>query len=394
MRQTFLLELIRGLPRSPERTLVLVIDAFDECGSHISRPGILGTLTDAATLAPWLKIIIISRPEADIERFFSALPKSSYLKYELPEGTTSDLRIFAEDQFNRVAKIRSLPAPWPEPSLFNTVISQAAGLFIFVKTIALALERCADPTEYLTETLRDSRATGLTSLYGLYSSILRAQICRSTAEFRRVIGVLLAAAPYRPLHDKTIAKLAGVSPMLVAKWVNELSSLLYRDDGANGGIRIRQSSVSDFFLSNDCPSAYNINFREANMDLGISCLNTMTEQLRFNICKLEDSRLTNADFRDLPSRIKDNISDDLQYSCLYWSNHVRFDAQESDERVLEGLRSFFEGPYALYWIEALSILGMVSIGVQSLQRVISVIVKVSTAPFCDKFAFKGDFNLA
>jgi hypothetical protein len=56
-------------------------------------------------------------------------------------------------------------------------------------------------------------------------------------------------------------------------------------------------SIYDFFLSNRC--GYRVNVRDAHMQLGTSCLKTMVGQLRFNICKLEDSRLANADVTDL-----------------------------------------------------------------------------------------------
>ena len=388
---SLLLDLIRKLPRLPTRPLVLVIDALDECGNTKSRPSILNGLTDAATSAPWLRVIITSRPEADIQHFFDSPTHSSHLRYDLTADheTTSDLRIFAQARFNTVASERYIQSPWPGPLLLDKVTSQAAGLFIFVETIALALEHCDDPTEYLKAALRDSGGTGLASLYALYSSILNARRVRSNTGFRRVIGVLLAAAPYHPLSDETLAELAGVRPDLVKMWVADLSSLLYRDDEANGGIRVRHLSISDFFLGDDCHSDYHVDLRDANMDLGITCLKIMVEQLRFNACKLEDSRLPNADVKDLALRIKEGISEALQYSSLYWSNHLCFAPDNGDQRVWEGLRKFFEGPFGLFWIEVLSIMGMVPIGVPSLRRVISSVVKVSAVPAL--FAgFKGD----
>ena len=384
-----LLELIRQLPRPPKRTLVFVIDAIDECGNGLTGSGILKALTDAAAHAPWLKLIITSRPEVDIRRLFDALDRSSHERYELAvdNETSSDLRLFAQIRLGRVASARYLPSSWPDPWLFDQVISKAAGLFIFIETIARALEHCEDhPTEHLKAMLEDSAHSGLTSLYGLYSSILSARIVYSTAEFRRVIGVLLSASPYRPLYEETIAELAGVRLDLVKMWVANLSSLLYQDEGANGGIRVRHMSVSDFFLSDDCHSQYHVDIQDANMELGIACMKKMLEQLRFNICKLEDSRLANAEIDDLPSRIKENISDALQYSCLYWSNHLCFNGKSGDERVWESLRIFFEGPYGLFWVELLSIMGMVRIGVSSLRSVITRVVKVSTAPTLQWFA--------
>jgi len=158
--------------------------------------------------------------------------------------------------------------------------------------------------------------------------------------------------------------------------------MLYRDEGPNGGIRVRHLSISDFFVSDDGHADYQVNLQDANVELGIACFEKMFEQLRFNICGLEDSRLANDDIKDLPSRIKENISDALQYSSLYWSNHLCFNPDTGDRRVWENLRKFFEGPYALFWVEVLSVMGMLRIGVPSLRELTSTLVKVSTAPAC------------
>ena len=384
MNHTLLLELISELPRPPKRTLVFLIDAADECGNDITRPRILRALTDAAAHAPWLKIIITSRPEADIHRLFNSLVGSPHKRYDMAsdEEATSDLRIFAQTRFERVASKQFLPSPWPEPLLFDQVISRAAGLFVFIETIARSLEICEDPTEHLKVTLEDGADSGLKSLHRLYSSILEAQIVHNTAEFRQMIGVVLVAAAHRPLRVETIAELTGVRLNFMKKWITNLGSLLYQDEGVNCGIRVRHLSISDFFLSDDCPGDYHVDLRNANMELGIACLKKMVEQLRFNICRLEDSRLLNPDVHDLPSRIRENISDALQYSCLYWSNHLCFGADNGNPRVWESLRKFFEGPYALFWIEVLSVMGRVSIGVPSLRSMILRVVKVSTASTC------------
>jgi len=383
MKHSLFLEFIRKLPRQPTNTLVFVIDALDECGDDQSRPGILKALTDAVTQAPWLKVIITSRPEFDIQRFFQALARPSYLTYDLAtdQEASTDLITFARSQFNLVASKWYLSTHWPEEPVFNRVISQANGLFIFIKTLVLALQQCKDPEETLQAFSQHSTGTGLEPLYGLYSSILNARIVESNTEFRRMIAVLLTTAPYCPLCEGTIAELAGVKPNIVKKWVDDLSSLLYRDEGANGGIRVRHLSISNFFVSDQCD--YQVNLLDTNVQLGVVCLKTMLGQLRFNICKLEDSRVVNADIEDLPSRSDHNISDPLRYSSLYWSNHLCFTPDNNNQHVWGSLKEFFEGLYPLFWIEVLSITGMVPIGAPSLRRVISWI-KVSTAPVAMK----------
>jgi hypothetical protein len=373
MKDTLFLDFLRNLPRHPKQPLVVVIDALDECGDTWSRPFLLKLLTDAVALAPWLRIIITSRPEVDIQRFFDRLTLPSHSQYDLatdPEAN-ADLRTFARHQFGLVASDWHLPKSWPEESHFNRVISLADGLFIFINTLVLVFERCEDPKVVLKRTLHNSASTGLEPLYGLYTSILKAKIANGNAAFQWVIGVLLTTAPHRPLCEETIAELAGVELYLVKTWVDALGSLLYRDGHTNGVVRMRHLSISDYFVSNECPRDYRVRLAEANQQLGIACIKTMLCQLRFNICELEDSRLANADIEDLASRIKENISECLQYSSLYWSNHLCFAPGNFDGSACGDLKDFFEGLFPLFWIEVLSIVGMVSVGAPSLRRVIS-----------------------
>jgi len=390
MEGSLFLDFIRSLPCHPERTLVFVIDALDECGDAQSRPRLLEVLTDAAAQAPWLKIIVTSRIEFDIQHFFGTLAQSSYSPYDLAtdQDASADLRTFTRAQFDLVASHRNLGTPWPEESDFNRIVSRANGLFIFIKTLVLALKRCTDPEEYLKAALQDPAATDLESLYGLYFTTLKVQKVYSSAGFRRMAGVLLAASPYRALCEETMAELAGVKLYLVTIWVDALSSLLYRDEAANGGIRVRHLSGYDFFLSDRC--SYQVNVRDADVQLGIACLKVMTTKLHFNICKLGDSRLANADVRDLPSRVEQNISDALQYSCLHWLDHLSLPPANRDQRmlVLGSLKEFFEGLYPLFWVEVLSVMGMVPIGVPGLRRLLSW-VRVSTLACC-YFGFLDD----
>ena len=381
IKGSFLLDCIRGLSRQPAHALVFTIDALDECGDHRTRPALLKALSDAATYAPWLKVIITSRPEADIHRFFYSPSPPSYTSHDLAtDGEAGvDLRAFAQHEFKLVAEQWRLSTPWPEESLFDEVISRANGLFIFIKTIVLALENCDDPTVSLKAALEGSAGPGLEPLYKLYSSILKVRIPPDNAEFQRVIGVILTTAPYRPVSEETIAELAGVRPNLVHKWVNDLSSLLNQAEVTSGGVRVRHMSISDFFVSDHC--AYQVKPRDSNMQLGIACIKTMVKQLRFNICGLEDSRLPNADVKDLPSRIDKNISDALQYTSLYWSNHLCFTPDTGDLRIWENLGEFFEGLYRLFWIEVLSLMRMVPVGAPTLRRVISW-AKVSQPSTC------------
>jgi len=370
MEDTLFLDFIRSIPHhSNPNTLVVVIDAFDECGDTLSRGAILKVLIEAAAIAPWLKIIITSRLEVDIKRSLGTAAK-----YDLgtDQEAAADLQTFAQRQLSLVASRKKLPTSWPAEPLLNRVILRANGLFIFIKTLVLALMKCEDPEVFLKNALQGSASAGSESLYSLYSSIVNA---RSEVGGIWWVIAVIATAQYCPLRKEPIAKLAGVKLNFVEALVDDLSSLLYQDEEANGAIRVRHLSISECFASKPCD--YRVELRAAHVQQGIACLQTMVKQLCFNICKLEDSRLANTDIKDLPLRIEQNISDPLQYSSLYWSTHLRSTPDEIQHGViLRSLKEFLEGPFPLFWIEVLSVMGMVSVGASSLRGVRSL-VKVS-----------------
>ena len=142
MKETFLLDLTRALPRHQTHTIVFVIDALDETGGTLSRPGLLRALTDAATHAPWLKILITSRPEIDIQRFFDNPAHSLHIRYDLAADPGASAARKSALIYEPSLDANSIW--WP---LFNKAISHANGLFIFIKTVVLTLAYCDDPTE-------------------------------------------------------------------------------------------------------------------------------------------------------------------------------------------------------------------------------------------------------
>ena len=97
MKDSLFLDLICNLPCCPQQALVFVIDTLDECGDSKKRPVLLKILTEAASHAPWLKIIFTSRPEDEIQDFFNCLPQLSHSQYDLAtdQEAGADLQTFA-----------------------------------------------------------------------------------------------------------------------------------------------------------------------------------------------------------------------------------------------------------------------------------------------------------
>ena len=69
---------------------------------------------------------------------------------------------------------------------------------------------------------------------------------------------------------------------------------------------------------------------------------------------------------DLKQRVKDGISEPLQYSCLYWTTHLTAANRAAVGRYL---LDFFRSLMILYWLEVLSLIGGLKKGLSALQNV-------------------------
>ena len=100
------------------------------------------------------------------------------------------------------------------------------------------------------------------------------------------------------------------------------------------------------------------------------CIDIMMAGLKFNVCDLENSYLLNSEVQDLEGRINQCIAKELQYSCLYWMNHlsgctVEYLPKHSIRRKLQGLLCDVS---VIYWIEVLSLLSELDEAARILQE--------------------------
>ncbi|PVF90819.1 hypothetical protein CPB86DRAFT_803278, partial [Serendipita vermifera] len=317
-------QLVASLQDHPSHTLVLVIDALDECGEIQGRNSILSSLFTAAAQVNWLKIIITSRQEQDIESYFK-LPDCTgrfLLKdLKIDDKTQDDIRLFVENKCSVIASSHYLEPDWPGEDRKDSIVSRSGGLFIFVNTLWLILEEDIHPDERLAQVLSGASHDALTSLYDLYSGAIESRIGKNKSIFRAIVGTIIVVGQYRPLCDESVARLTGVDPPVVRTLVGKLSSLLYRDTMMNGGIRVRHLSILDFLTGFPDNSDLRIDIGQANHFVGMACIRVMIEGLKFNMCELESSLETNEKIEDLKDKVDQKIPDALQYSCIHWSNH-------------------------------------------------------------------------
>jgi hypothetical protein len=373
-----LLQHLYSLQNHPKTPLVLVVDALDESGDPRTRAPLLRCFSEVCAHISWLKIVVTSRPEHDISRFFQ---KFNLVGYDLAKDDQAheDIRNFARYRMDSLAKQYHLPTAWPGQSRLEQIVSQSGGLFIFVETLYQFLDD-PDPELLLTRVLGGALQGANAELHKLYSTAIETRIGRNKEHFRLFVQALVITATHHSLPDKTLASLIGLEPRVISSWVDNLSSLLYRDVSENGGIRARHLSVIEFFTDPTCPLDFRVDVQEANGQLARRCLITMTKELEFNICKLETSYMLNAHIQNLDNRVQERISAALQYSSVHWSSHLCSGPSPTSE-VTELLSTFLTGTRTLYWLEVLSLTGKVPVAIQAL-RLMKVNLKVCAFTIC------------
>ncbi|KAG8813182.1 hypothetical protein FRC19_002623, partial [Serendipita sp. 401] len=363
-------QLLESLQSHPSHPLVMVIDALDECGDNRGRNSIISSLFAASSRVNWLRIIVTSRQSSDIETCFKRFDgRYSVKDLAADANAQADILFFARSKLANVANEYDLPEDWPGQAKVEEIVERSGGLFIFVDTLARLLEGGLDPDQYLEQALSVGPGNALERLYNFYATAIHSQIGQSRREFKSAMGTIIAVGKYRPLSDKAVAQLSGLRINIITTLVNKLGSLLYRDATPNGGIRVRHLSVIDFLTGSNTSEDLKVDITQANRDTGIACLKVMIQELQFNLCRIDSSLIANQDIADLQSRVDQNMSEALQYSCLHWSDHLSHIPETNDGEVMAALDTFTKVPRLLYWMEALSVMGKVAVGDSVLRRI-------------------------
>ncbi|KAG8727842.1 hypothetical protein FRC10_005571, partial [Ceratobasidium sp. 414] len=113
-----------GQAEKPSGTLVVTIDALDECGDALDRRKLLSCLRDMSERVPGLKIIVTSRPDADIWEFFGDLNSSWFARYDLLDYNASDdIQLFVRDCLSGLTHVDG----WPKDAV-ERISARSGGL--------------------------------------------------------------------------------------------------------------------------------------------------------------------------------------------------------------------------------------------------------------------------
>src|SRR6266702_3147675 len=343
--------------------ILVVIDALDESGDVTGGNGLHTFLVKAVSKLPSnFRVLITSRPEHDIKSAFigdgSASIKIKYMNDpELAATTHNDILVFLQERL-----------PSYEFKMYgDTLAIRAEGLFQWA---AVACGYISNPPEFfgfskkkciehlLKPTTNRHRQDPLDELY---KEVLEGYFTHRESRllFRSVVGQLITSIVPLTIHSLTTLR-QHVSydddddRDAVVILLRRLGSLLSNVNSSNESLPIipLHTSFHDFLINEEKSGDFCVSLRDAHHHLAHSCLGLLLNGLKFNICDLESSHLSNKDVDDLNSRIDQNISPALLYACRFWDDHL--ERIDFETKLFGKLRTFFEKKF-LFWLEALSL---------------------------------------
>ncbi|KAI2470746.1 quinon protein alcohol dehydrogenase-like superfamily [Annulohypoxylon bovei var. microspora] len=342
---------------------ILVIDALDECETHLRQ------LLDLIVKIPHrsnIKWLLSSRNRVDIERKLG--PDQSRTRLSLELKSNADHVSDAVDAYIDHC-ISNIPGLQNNADLQtqtrNQMREKACGTFLWVGLVAQELK---EAHHWELEDIINELPVGLEELYGrMMQQILGLK--RQTPKY--CLEVLsTVATTYRPLCLKELAALSGLSngPFGSQDTINVVklcgSFLTIQEDY----IFIIHQSAQDFLYEKESTTIFPRGVKATHYNIFSRSIQTMSQTLRPDVYDLEDWGIS-------PNEIVPPSPDplaDLGYSCIYWVDHLAeyLPGRQSQCKDLrdDGIVNEFIQQHYLHWLEALSILESVPNGISAITK--------------------------
>ncbi|KAL5513412.1 hypothetical protein ACEPAH_3811 [Sanghuangporus vaninii] len=336
-------------------TIVIILDALDECGNAGSRQDLLHLLkTKFAQLPSKVRILITSRPEGDIMKDFPTNSHINHVRLMHADDETNDVALYIRKEMEEEFGDRV-----QEVAKEIQVLCQAAdGLFIWASTAVKMVRGPIDPQENLQQLVGNIRTLGEHGLYSLYASALKnSGIWQSYSKNNgtAVLGLILVAK--EAMTGAVIAAFLGLEERTVDRILQQLQSVVSYEAGKP--VRLHHASFADYLLSSQRPDdkPWHIDERVWKQAVTERCFDVMAEKLHFNICDIESSFLRNSEIPKLDEHVMDKIPPYLDYACRFWAVHLYgLEWSDSLTNVRDKLKNFASA-HLLYWLEVLSLTG-------------------------------------
>ena len=389
----------------PSPTLILVIDALDECDHENNIKLILQLFVEAKmVIGEKLKILVTSRPEVPIRLGFRDMPEiihQDLVLHDIPRSIVEhDIGAFVEDELRGVKTVRG----WPSDDQIKLLVERSDCLFIYAATACRFIKDPDWCPEERLELILQGDVLGespTAELDSIYTSILKHSVAKNrhlsdmlrlSDRFKKIVGAVVVT--FDVLSAVTLANLLSISIQNVNLTFNSLHSVLNIPKDQSMPIRLLHPSFRDFLLNRKRCQDENfwIDQEIAHKNLLGKCLQLLNETLRRDICNLE---IPGTLMQDVESDvINSHLSKESQYACRYWVEHLK--RLSSAHRVEVGLHDngqihdFFQKHF-LHWLETLSLMRQTSEAVLMI-TILQTLLEVRNFSSGKNIARKTDLN--
>jgi hypothetical protein len=368
--------------RQPQTT-VIVIDALDECEHDQDIRTIIRLLPLLQKVkAIRLRILLTSRPETPINLGFSEIANHEYQDFalhEIPDKITEhDIRLFLRDRFTRIKHDRRISQDWPGNDVIEDLVTMSAPLFISAATVCRHIGNSNwEPKSRLSELLKNQEKY-VSKLDKTYLPILKRLLHDQESDesdrqqllqdFQQILGIIILLAI--PLSINVLSAFLGIGSDQISNRLESFQSVLIIPDDRDQPVRIYHLSFREFLVQSR--TEFHVDEPRKHKEIAHHCLKTMESHLRTDICGLANPGARRADIG--PQHILQYIPPELQYSCCYWTYHLKHSHASSSD--IEEVRLFLQKHF-LHWVEAMSLLGLIS-DVVGMLDLLHMILPVST----------------
>ena len=366
-------------------TIVVVVDALDECSSPRDIRMFLTMLATTDMLRDLgLRILITSRPDLNIRAGFGIIPEEqqegSVLNQTESEVIDRYLELLFKQSFQMAKEQYGFESSWPGEAVVRSLVESSHGSFIWASTACKLIGKGKFAADSRVNKLLNSRRTNTGTsraterLDEIYMIVLREYIPSPNKDseqdyenpedtdddkegrnecltnFRKIVGTIAVLSS--PLSLDSLAGLLSIDREIVSKTLADLDTILHIPDESNQPIRLYHPSFRDFLLDKSRCNEDELWIDEmvAQKKLAESCVRLMSELLEQNICRLEyPGQLASAVGS---SQVERYIPLELQYACVYWAEHFRRSRTHLQDN--DNTHRFFKKHF-LHWLEAMNL---------------------------------------
>jgi hypothetical protein len=249
-----IVEPLQSHPGHNHRTILIILDALDECSADRGPETILAALASQLESVPFLKVFVSSRPTSSIEDAFAFCGRRRiFVLHNIrTRDVDADIRRYLEDRLRKAAdkeaaKGRPVTTQnWPPVEIVEKVVMKAEGLFIFASTICNLAERPGGLEHQLKKYADHPAITGLDELYLeiLKSALNKFPEPEETTECLRIIGTIILLR--NQLSVNALGQLLDLPPAHVRGRLSDVQSVLIVPDEPDGVIRTLHASFPEF----------------------------------------------------------------------------------------------------------------------------------------------------